>query len=205
MAQIPILAMMGAHAGRDNNNPERSDEELARLYRETGDRRYAGTLYQRFGHLVLGLCFRYLRNRMDAEDAAMQVFTGIMTDLRKHEVRHFKSWLYVYSKNFCLMELRKRQVRLKRELEISEDPVMVMDFASDAHLNERERQILLLEQAIETLNENQRTCIRLFYLQNLSYAEIAQSTGLNGNEVKSHIQNGKRNLKMKLEAGNNAG
>ena len=192
---------MSLNVERHNAYGDRSDDDLAGLYRQTGDKEIAGALYSRFGHLVLGLCFKYLRNRMDADDAAMQIFTGLMDDLRRHEVRHFKSWLYVYSKNYCLMQLRKKQSRLKKELEMNDEQVIVMDFSQDAHLNEREQQVLLLEQAIETLNDDQKKCIRLFYLENLSYAKISEWTGMTGNEVKSHIQNGKRNLRLKLEAG----
>jgi RNA polymerase sigma factor (sigma-70 family) len=190
---------MALFSSRDNEYEHHSDSDIIILFRKSGDTYFAGVLYKRYGHLVLGLCLKYLRNKMEAEDAVMNIFTKLLDDLKKHKVDHFKSWLYVYSKNHCLMILRKRQSSLKRELEIKEDTMLVMDFSDGSHLKEREEQIQMLEQAIDDLSEEQKKCVRMFYLDNLSYVQIAEATGFSGNEVKSHIQNGKRNLKIRLE------
>lgn len=74
-----------------------------------------------------------------------------------------------------------------------------MDFNQEEHLKNKEEQILKLESAILLLGEEQRRCIELFYLKELSYREIVETTGLTLNEVKSHLQNGKRNLKIQME------
>jgi RNA polymerase sigma factor (sigma-70 family) len=177
-----------------------SDDALIGLFIETGDNRLVGIMYQRYGHLVLGLCIKYLKNKDEAQDAVIQIFTALIDDLRKYKIEYFKSWLYVYSKNFCLMELRKRQSHLKKELELKENSHLFMDMPDPEHLKEKERQIVLMERAIELLNEDQKRCIELFYLQNKSYNEIIEITGYSGNDVKSFIQNGKRNLKLKMEA-----
>jgi len=190
---------MALFSRRERLHEHKSDVEIIALYKATGDAYFTGILYTRYGHLVLGLCIKYLRNKMEAEDAVMNIFTRLQTDLKKHNVEFFKSWLYVYSKNHCLMELRKRQKNLNRELELKEDAVLLMDFSDSSHLKEREEQIVMLEQAIDDLNPDQRKCIRMFYLENRSYAEISMETGYSNNEVKSHIQNGKRNLKIRLE------
>jgi RNA polymerase sigma-70 factor (ECF subfamily) len=154
---------------------------------------------------VLGLCIKYLKNKDEAQDAVIQIFTNLMNDLKKHKIEFFKSWLYVYSKNFCLMELRKRQSTLKKELELKENVHLVMDFSDPQHLHEKEQQISVMERALEQLNGEQKRCIELFYLKNKSYNEIIEITGYSNNEVKSHIQNGKRNLKLKMEAIINGG
>lgn len=177
-----------------------SDNELVNVFFETGDNRLIGILYQRYGHLALGLCLKYLKNRDEAQDAVIQIFTNLIKDLKKHKIDYFKSWLYVYSKNFCLMELRKRQSTLKKELELRENVHLFMDMTDPEHLKEKERQIVLMEQAIALLNTDQKKCIELFYLQNKSYTEITDITGYSANDVKSFIQNGKRNLKIKMEA-----
>jgi RNA polymerase sigma factor (sigma-70 family) len=179
-----------------------SDSELLNKYLEDADQRVFEAIYKRYGHLVLGLCIKYLRNKDEAQDAVIGIFTSLLTDLKKHRITSFKSWLYVYSKNYCLMELRKRQSALKKELELRENAHLIMDFNDPSHLIEKERQILYLEEAIETLNEKQKTCIRLFYLDNKSYNDIANETGWPVNDVKSHIQNGKRNLRISIESKN---
>jgi RNA polymerase sigma factor (sigma-70 family) len=177
-----------------------SDNELITSFSKSSENFFIGILYERYGHLVLGLCMKYLKNKDEAQDAVIQIFTNLIADLKKHKVEYFKSWLYVYTKNFCFMELRKRQSALKKELELKENIHLVMDFSDPKHLEEKEKQITLMETAMEALNLGQKTCIRLFYLQNKSYGEIVKITGYSNNDVKSYIQNGKRNLKLKLEA-----
>lgn len=177
-----------------------TDDQLINSFKETSDNQFVGILYERYGHLVLGLCFKYLKNKDDASDAVSQIFIKLLEDLKKHNISYFKSWLYVYSKNFCLMELRKRQSLLKKELELNENVTLVMDYENAEHLKEKEKQIERMEKAISMLNEGQKVCIELFYLKNLSYNEIVTITGYSSNDVKSFIQNGKRNLKLKLES-----
>ncbi len=176
-----------------------TDNDLINDYVQKNDNFFVGVLYERYGHLVLGLSIKYLKNKDEAQDAVIQIFTNLLSDLKKHKIQYFKSWLYVYSKNFCLMEIRKRQSLLKKELQLKENVHLVMDFSSDEHLKEKEAQIVIMEQAIELLNNEQKTCIELFYLKNKSYVEIEELTGFTNNEVKSYIQNGKRNLKLKME------
>ena len=176
-----------------------SDLDLINNYLQKNDNFFVGLLYERYGHLVLGLSIKYLKNKDEAQDAVIQIFSNLLNDLKKHKIQYFKSWLYVYSKNFCLMELRKRQSMLKKELELKENVHLVMDFSNPDHLNEKEVQIAIMEQAIEQLNSEQKTCIELFYLKNKSYVDIEEITGFTNNEVKSYIQNGKRNLKLKME------
>lgn len=176
-----------------------SDGELINTFLQTNDNAFVGILYQRYGHLVLGLSIKYLKNKDEAQDAVIQIFANLISDLKKYKIEYFKSWLYAYSKNFCLMELRKRQSALKKELELKENVHLLMDFSNPEHLKEKENQITLMEKAMDSLQENQKTCIDLFYLKNKSYQEITQLTGFSNNDVKSYIQNGKRNLKIKME------
>lgn len=192
---LKIVSQLSAN----NKYSSYSDNDLINVFLEKDDNNIVGILYERYGHLVLGLCIKYLKNKDEAQDAVIQIFTGLMKDLKKHKIEFFKSWLYVYSKNFCLMELRKRQSMLKKELELKENVHLIMDFSNPEHLNEKEKQIVIMEKAMELLNIEQKKCIDLFYLKNKSYIEIVDITGYTANEVKSHIQNGKRNLKLKME------
>ena len=179
---------------------DHTDAQIINIFLESGDNSYIGELYSRYGHLVLGLCINYLKDKDEAEDAVMTIFAQLINDLKKHKVEYFKSWLYTYSKNYCLMQLRKKQTVLKKELEIKENEIFLMDYNNIEHLNEKETQIQLMQLALNELNTEQRRCLELFYLDNKSYTEIMTITGYNNNEVKSHIQNGKRNLKLKMEA-----
>ena len=177
-----------------------TDGELVEDFVKSSNNALVGILYQRYGHLVFGLCMKYLKNKPEAQDAAVQIFSKLLTDLKKYRIEYFKSWLYVYTKTFCLMELRKRQSALKKELELKENAHLIMDSADPEHLKEKERQIILMEEALQMLHIDQRVCIELFYLKNKSYNEIVEQTGYSANDVKSYIQNGKRNLKIRMEA-----
>lgn len=179
-----------------------SDLELIAEYKNTENKLFIGVLYKRYSHLVLGLSLKYLKNEDEAKDAVMQIFEKLFKDLLKHQIEFFKSWLYTYSKNFCLMIIRTRQSKLKKEIELENNADLFMETESGLHLNkaeEKEKQFVALENAINDLKDEQKKCIDLFYLKEKSYVEIAEITGFTINEVKSYIQNGKRNLKIKLE------
>ena len=150
----------------------------------------------------MGLCIKYLKDEDEAKDAVMHIFEKLMNDLLKHDIQYFKSWLYTFSKNHCLMIIRSKQSRLSKEIDIQINASSFMETETNQHLNvseEKEKEYLALEQAVDSLNEEQKICIDLFYLKEKSYQEISDVTGYTLNEVKSFIQNGKRNLKIKLE------
>ncbi len=184
---------------------ELSDLDLVTRYKETGDNNLVGVLFKRYTRLAFAVCMKYLRDEEECKDAVMQVFEKLLSDLKKHEITNFKSWLHSVVKNHCLMHLRSDRSQLTREQEMQKDMRDVMESTYELHLlngDEKELTLNRLENGISQLNEGQKTCIELFYLQEKCYQEIADITGFSLNQVKSHIQNGKRNLKMFLTASN---
>ncbi|HAE12930.1 MAG: sigma-70 family RNA polymerase sigma factor [Chitinophagales bacterium] len=184
------------------------DEVLLTQYRISGDLSIVGELYKRYSHLVFGVCMKYLKNEALAEDLSMQVFEKLITDLKNHEVNNFRPWLHMVTRNECLMHLRRDKKMRVVELEpgrTEDDDADVVEFASEEHLDDvhlKEEQLVMLEAGIRELNEDQRTCIELFFLHKRSYQEIADLTGYDLNKVKSYIQNGKRNLRIYMEKRN---
>ena len=84
-----------------------------------------------------------------------------------------------------------------------EDSSSLSNLHEDEGLAEvREQKLEALEEALSGLNEEQRICLDLFYLKDKSYADVANLTGFEIKQVKSHIQNGKRNLKNQLSNNN---
>lgn len=172
------------------------DEELIFRYVHRQEQAAVNCLFERYGHLVFGICVKYLKNSETAKDATQQIFIKLLDDLRRFEVTHFKSWLYQVTKNFCFMQLRKPLPVVNNEVVTGD-----MEFEDEWHQKIEQEQLYgQLEVAMEQLNEEQRNCIELFYLQRMTYAEIAVKCGYTALQVKSAIQNGKRNLKIKLEA-----
>jgi RNA polymerase sigma-70 factor (ECF subfamily) len=174
-----------------------SEAELLNSYRETGDLEVLGQLYEKYMPLVFGLCLKYLKSEEQSKDAVMQIFEQLITKLRVHEVSNFKSWLYTLARNHCLMELR---VMNKHEFVNIEDyGVEKPIFFHQEDIETNESQLNSMNRCMETLPDEQRISVDLFYLQQKCYKEIAELTGYDSNKVKSYIQNGKRNLKICME------
>jgi len=169
-----------------------TDDVLLERYTASGNLKDLGELYERYMTLVYGLCLKYLKDEESAKDAVMQIFEELVSKLKIHEVKAFRSWLFVLSRNFCLMQLRSGKNVVKIPVE------EIMELEEDLH-PENEKDITALEKCIQTLNAMQKESIDLFYLKEKCYKEIAVLTGYTINEVKSYIQNGKRNLKICLE------
>ncbi|RFC54957.1 RNA polymerase sigma factor [Brumimicrobium aurantiacum] len=171
-----------------------SDNELLSEFRSNQDKKIIGELYNRYGHLVMGSCLNYLKNKSDAEDTVMEIFIKLGDKIQKHEVKYFKSWLFILTKNECLMQLRKKK---DFNSELNEEQVAYTDEVKEKQI--QEIKLSELESAIDALEPPQDTIIRLFYLKQLSYKEVSDQLNITLNKVKSAIQNGKRNLKIKLK------
>ncbi len=179
----------------------RSELEIIQLYRENGDMSLIGELYQRYSHLVYSVAFKYLKDENDCNDVVMDIFEKLVTDLKKYSISYFSSWLYISTKNHCLMVLKQNKRFELVPLESMGNENTYMEFAEKDHLTDMqllESKEQDLKDALLKLNDEQRNCLELFYLKELSYQQIVEQTKLNYNQVKSYIQNGKRNLKLVL-------
>lgn len=183
---------------KKKNKMKMDDLVLVQCYRDSGDSDYVGELFERYHHLVFGVCLKYLNNREEAKDAALQVFEKLMSDLHKHEVHNFSSWLHSVTRNHCLMILRKKSRHYQHELGYNTEMHIVPKDDDLEAIKIKEVQLNLLEEAIQNLNEEQRQCIELFFLNEKCYKEIEDITGYTNKQVKSYIQNGKRNLKLTI-------
>ncbi len=170
-----------------------SDERLLQMYAETGDAGCMAELWCRYSALMYGLCLKLLKNKQDSLDAVSSIFEQLMEKAGKHQVEHFRSWIYTLSKNYCLAVLRKFQRRQR----IFEEFAAGKSMPAESEMNDDES-IELLNSAMGFLPGKQATCIRLFYFDGYTYAEIAEITGWPVDKVKSYMQNGRRRLKIKL-------
>ncbi|PYF75983.1 RNA polymerase sigma factor [Pedobacter nutrimenti] len=176
---------------------EQNDAELIAQYKQSGNLEVLGTLYNRYMHLVFGVCLNYLKEEELSKDAVMQIFEELVLKVRVHEIQNFKSWLHVLARNHCLMALRKTS----KNNVVSLDDAFVEN-REFVHLDiddTKEKQLTVMEKCMETLPEEQRISVDLFYLQEKCYKEVAEITGFEMLKVKSYIQNGKRNLKICIE------
>ncbi|MEO8762669.1 MAG: sigma-70 family RNA polymerase sigma factor [Ginsengibacter sp.] len=171
-----------------------SDSELLQKFYIDHDNEWLGILLPRYTLLLLGVCMKYLKNEEDAKDCVQQVFFKVINELHKYEVEYFKSWVYMIAKNHCLMKLRDKG---KVPVALNEHFIRMPD-ETEEKISIIEKDVLLerMMGAIKNLNTEQEQCVSLFYLQKKSYLEVAGITGFTVMQVKSHIQNGKRNLKI---------
>ncbi len=181
---------------RSGKPENRSDEELLNSYRNSGDLALLGLLFERYMPMLYGVCLKYLKDEEAAKDAVMGIFEELISKVKQHEVKQFRSWVYVLGRNFCLMQIRAG----KNREELSLDEVMEsLPFLHPEENNQKEEALSTLEKCMQKLNEAQRQSVQLFYLEEKCYKEVVELTGYSMNDVKSYLQNGRRNLKICLE------
>lgn len=174
-----------------------TDEMLTKAFQSSGDQKLLAKMYLRYADVVYGTSLKYLKDHELAKDAVMDIYHELIDKLPRHEVKDFKSWLYVVAKNHCLMQLRKSKKMTTVEFEPA-----VMQFHDTLHPDydpEKESNLIKLENCIEKLQKEQQQAIRLFYMENKCYNEIADIVNNDWNRVRSLIQNGRRNLKNCME------
>lgn len=168
------------------------DAELVSIYKVSRDKDSFSVIYERYGHLVMGTCMKYLKDEFEAEDLTSKIFEELGEKIFKHAIENFKGWLYRLTKNECLMFLRKQKsgfmyrVQVDTLTEEQKEPEQI------------EAQLSLMEKSLATLKADQESCLRLFYLEDKSYQEVSDLLQMDLKQVKSAIQNGKRNLKLIL-------
>jgi RNA polymerase sigma factor (sigma-70 family) len=178
-----------------------SDEDLILQYRQTEDAEVLAVLFKRYTHLVLGVCLNILKEKEASKDALMDVFERLFVLLKNQEILNFKAWLYTITRNYCLKKIKTE--RPHSDIEETKDEYFFMELVDESSLILEEK-IENLQTAIAQLKYSQRECVKFFYLEQKTYSDIELLTGYSNNEVKSFIQNGKRNLKILLEGKINA-
>ena len=188
-----------------SENSTLKDEELISKYRFSHDNSYLGELFLRYIPYIYGVSLGALKNQREAEELTMTVYNKISSDLKRIEVKNFSTWLHQLVKSLCSIEVKKKSAGdgeskdiLIEELTNNDQEIFINagDSKDDKSTKIDTNNLRL---AINTLNENQKICIDLFYIQNKSYQEVADITGFSINQVKTNIQNGKRLLKTYLE------
>lgn len=180
---------------RNHNHIE--DKDLLNHFYNDGNNEWLGIVLQRYTMLLFGVCMKYLKNEEEAKDAVQQVFLKAINELQKYKVEYIKSWLYMVAKNHCLMKLRDKG---KVTYEINDQLMSAPNESQDIKdILEKDKALDKMALALKELNKEQQLCVTLFYLEKKSYQQVSEQTGYSLMQVKSHIQNGKRNLKLLLE------
>ncbi len=174
-----------------------TDAELVQSYKVAQNKDALGALYQRYMDLLYGVCVKYLKDGELAKDAVLNIYEELAVKLPKHDVENFRAWVHTVARNHCLMYLRSpknnKSVEFLPELMQNEETV---------HLNskiEKEESFNKLEKCLQLLVNEQQITVKMFYYEQKCYKEIADFTGFEVGNVRSYIQNGRRNLKNCIE------
>ena len=176
---------------------ELPDDELVEKYKATSDLQVLSDLYQRYMELVYGVCLKYLKDEEESKDAVINIYEELVGKLQKYPVNNFKPWLYQLAKNHCLMKLRSDKKFTKVQMDVS-----FMQNEETVHLNavmEKEEHFNQLDFCMDQLVSEQKAVVTLFYLEGKCYNEITTITGIEWKNVRSFIQNGRRNLKICMD------
>ena len=195
--QKVVLSFSKPGVRMQKNHAEMSDLALLQTFRRTQDSRWLGYLFQRYTVLVFGVCMKYLKHEEDARDCTQQVFEKAFQEIPKYEISYFKSWVYQVAKNQCLMKLRAKG-NISSAITENITNATVQEPAAEQAI-QKEKLLKSMEEALQTLSTEQRNCIERFYLLQESYQQISEATGYSLSQIKSYIQNGKRNLKLRLQ------
>jgi RNA polymerase sigma-70 factor (ECF subfamily) len=173
-----------------------------------GDRNAFGRLVEAYQGPVYNLTYRMLGNPDEAEDAAQETFLRAYRKLGSYDpTRKFSTWLLSIASHYCIDRLRRRRLTwlsledegLPAEAMTSHQPGPERSLVQSEH----EAQIQAL---LDTLSADYRTVVVLHYWHDLSYEEIAQTTGSTVSAVKSRLFRARRMLAQRLqEAGVQAG
>jgi RNA polymerase sigma-70 factor (ECF subfamily) len=171
------------------------DVEVSRFLEEGRPDRAFECLIARYRTKVYRLALSYVRNPADAEDLAQEAFVRLWRALPLYDGRaSFSTWLYVIARNACLSELRRRGARPATSLEDAAEPAAPTaggGRAADARLD--------CETLVDTLPEPQRQVMRLFYLEDRSYEQVAAMLDMPINTVKSHLRRARARLAEAME------
>jgi len=178
-----------------------SDQELLQEYRNRRNKEALGFLLQRYTILLLGVCMKYLKEEEEAKEAFQTVFYKAISEIDKYPVEYFKSWLYTITRNYCFMQLRNKMHPLPEDAIEKNGNGLQQELFEETlgRIREKEKLLEYLEDALQHLQNNQRECLSLFYLDKMSYRQIGEKTGFSLLQIKSFIQNGKRNMRLLIE------
>ncbi|HRJ45452.1 MAG: sigma-70 family RNA polymerase sigma factor [Caldilineaceae bacterium] len=168
------------------------DQELLIERSLNGDLESFNHLILEYQNLAYSVAYRLLTDAESAADAVQDSFIKAYRALESFRGGSFKSWLMRIVTNTCYDVLRARKRRRTVSLDdlpVEEEYVSQLIDGRESPEQAVERQELqqLLEAAIRSLPDDQRTVIVLCDVHGYAYEEIAEMTGVAMGTVKSRI------------------
>jgi RNA polymerase sigma-70 factor (ECF subfamily) len=151
--------------------------------------------------LVLHIVGRMVQQNDEVEDICQEVFIKVFKTLKRFRGdSKLSTWIATIAYNTAITHIRKQKRR--GEVSYNEQPALI-SAEKDTGLNqkviEKEEAKKYLLQLIETLPVNYRTVLTLFHLEEFSYKEIEEITGMPEGTIKSYLSRARKILKGKIE------
>lgn len=165
-----------------------SDEELVYRYCSKHEHKSMHVIYERYSHLIYGICMQYVHDGAKAHQLTEELFISLLADINGGHIGILKPWMLQYVNDYC-----RQQVAVA--LQSANDEQTHIEKETPVNADEVEDK---LDAAVASLPADERACIEMFYLKNMSYSEIAASKKLSTIQIKNLLQAGKQHIKLNL-------
>lgn len=165
-----------------------TDEELVHRFVQRKENIALNYLFERYGHIVFGICLKYMDDGLAAKNAVEDIFIKLTSDLKRYTIEDVKSWLFKYVLSYNLMKTSNGAQVNAAEIAYDNDNIEV-----------ETDMLAALESSIELLGLQERLCIEFFYLHNKNYTQVAMETGYPIAEVKRYLHTGKHELRLRID------
>jgi RNA polymerase sigma-70 factor (ECF subfamily) len=182
-------------SGRANQLLSAPDEEIVRQFRESHDNDLFAELFKRHRKRVYLACRSFFSDGDAAEDATQAAFLRAFENMHRFLDGDFCHWLLRIARNVCIDEWRKRRPQTSMESAEADVIPVAGSLEAEADLRLAAEKVL---QEMANLAPDQRRCLEL-KIEGYSYEETSAHTGLPLEAVKSHLQNGRRLLWLRME------
>jgi len=170
------------------------DEVLAQRFQTTGGPQYFSEIFRRYKKSVFAGCLAMLRSRMVAEELTQETFIRLFTRIDTFRGGSFKAWIHRVARNLCLNQLADHGRGEAISYEDARAPGEPVKGLEPEFLIRNEVRTILNQ-----LTAQQRITMKLFYLDGYRYGEIGERLGLSPEQVKSSLQNGKRQFRIRWQ------
>jgi RNA polymerase sigma-70 factor (ECF subfamily) len=172
-----------------------SEEELLRSFTEDGDKAGFAELFNRNSRKIYQACFAFFRDSALAEDATQETFLRAYQNNDRFHGGDYVAWLHRIARNACIDQWRRKRPEVAIDDTDESAPVQLSVASPDANM---QIAIQHLHRELNKLPADQKRCLEL-KIEGYSYEETAARTGLTMDAVRSHLQNGRRTLRLRMQ------
>ncbi len=159
-----------------------------------GDMASFQEIYKAASGFVYNVALRITNNRQDAEDVTQDVFLKVHKNLNNFQFRSsFKTWLYRIAVNSAINTTNRSSKELSRRVDFDK-AIESQASAPAENLLDKEFNESKVQSLLDKLNPDQRACVVLREIENLSYEEIARALKINLNTVRSRLKRAREML-----------